>query len=154
MDTSQRGMGFDWPTAKELIRRAVAEARSLPGAVIASGAGTDHLEPGPRVALADVEAAYEEQCAFIESVGGRIILMASRALAACAKSPDDYAKVYGKLLEQVSEPVIIHWLGAMFDPALAGYRSEERRVGKECRCRWATWPWKKRETGARRRPRR
>src|SRR5438552_17349187 len=72
MDTSQRGMGFDWPTAKELIRRAVAEARSLPGAVIASGAGTDHLEPGPRVALADVEAAYEEQCAFIESVGGRI----------------------------------------------------------------------------------
>ncbi len=121
MDTSQRGMGFDWPTAKELIRRAVAEARSLPGAVIASGAGTDHLEPGPRVALADVEAAYEEQCAFIESVGGRIILMASRALAACAKSPDDYAKVYGRLLAQVKEPVIIHWLGDMFDPALAGY---------------------------------
>src|SRR5437016_9796512 len=121
MDTSQRGMGFDWPTAKELIRRAVAEARSLPGAVIASGAGTDHLEPGPRVALADVEAAYEEQCAFIESVGGRIILMASRAPAACAKSPDDYAKVYGRLLAQVKEPVIIHWLGDMFDPALAGY---------------------------------
>src|SRR3989454_5834696 len=107
MDTSQRGMGFDWATAKELIRRAVAEARSIPGAVIASGAGTDHLEPGPRVALADVEAAYEEQCAFIESVGGRIILMASRALAACAKSPDDYAKVYGRLLAQVKEPVII-----------------------------------------------
>src|SRR5436189_777923 len=121
MDTSQRGMGFDWSTAKELIRRAVAEARGIPGAVIASGAGTDHLEPGQRVALADVEAAYEEQCAFIESVGGRIILMASRALAACAKGGDDYAKVYGKLLEQVSEPVIIHWLGEMFDPALAGY---------------------------------
>src|SRR2546426_10326653 len=114
-------MGFDWPTAKELIRRAVAEARSLPGAVVASGAGTGHLEPGPRVALADGEAAYEEQCAFIESVGGRIILMASRALAACAKSPDDYAKVYGRLLAQVKEPVIIHWLGDMFDPALAGY---------------------------------
>src|SRR6058998_515458 len=121
MDTSQRGMGFDWPTAKELIRRAVAEAQGIPGAVIASGAGTDHLEPGQRVALADVEAAYEEQCAFIESVGGRIILMASRALAACAKGGDDYAKVYGKLLEQVKEPVIIHWLGEMFDPALAGY---------------------------------
>src|SRR3989441_1329751 len=121
MDTSQRGMGFDWSTAKELIRRAVAEARGIPGAVIASGAGTDHLEPGQRVTLADVEAAYEEQCAFIESVGGRIILMASRALAACAKGGDDYAKVYGKLLEQVSEPVIIHWLGEMFDPALAGY---------------------------------
>src|SRR2546422_5312109 len=121
MDTSQRGMGFDWSTAKELIRRAVAEARGIPGAVIASGAGTDHLEPGPRVALAGVEAAYEEQCAFIESVGGRIMLMASRALAACAKSPDDYAKVYGRLLAQVKEPVIIHWLGDMFDPALAGY---------------------------------
>src|SRR3989454_9547811 len=89
--TSQRGMGFDWSTAKELIRRAVAEARGIPGAVIASGAGTDHLEPGQRVTLADVEAAYEEQCAFIESVGGRIILMASRALAACAQGGDDYA---------------------------------------------------------------
>src|SRR5216110_537056 len=118
MDTSQRGMGFDWATAKELIRRAVAEARGIPGAVIASGAGTDHLEPGQRVTLADVEAAYEEQCAFIESVGGRIILMASRALAACAKGPDDYLKMYGRILGQVKEPVIIHWLGDMFDPAL------------------------------------
>src|SRR5213592_2133282 len=121
MDTSRRGMGFAWDAAKELIRRSVAESRTAPGAVLASGAGTDHLEPGQRVALADVEAAYEEQCAFIESVGGRIIIMASRALAACAKGGDDYAKVYGKLLEQVSEPVIIHWLGEMFDPALAGY---------------------------------
>src|SRR5205809_7854524 len=121
MDTSQRGMGFGWATAKELIRRAVAEARGIPGAVIASGAGTDHLEPGPRVTLADVEAAYEEQCAWIEGCGGRIILMASRALAACAKGPDDYAKVYGRILSQAREPVIIHWLGEMFDPALAGY---------------------------------
>ncbi len=121
MDTSQRGMGFDWPTAKELIRRSVAEARAIPGAGLASGAGTDQLEPGPRVTLADVEAAYEEQCGFIESVGGRIILMASRALAACAKGPEDYAKVYGRILAQVREPVIIHWLGDMFDPALAGY---------------------------------
>ena len=121
MDTSQRGMGFDWATAKELIRRAVAEARTIPGAVIASGAGTDHLEPGQRVTLADVEAAYEEQCAFIESIGGRIILMASRALAACAKGGDDYVKVYGRILAQVREPAIIHWLGDMFDPALAGY---------------------------------
>src|SRR5712692_7485339 len=121
MDTSQRGMGFDWDTAKELIRRSVGEARAIPGAVLASGAGTDHLEPGPRVTLADVEAAYEEQCAFIESVGGRIILMASRALAACAKGPEDYAKVYGRILAQVKAPLIIHWLGDMFDPALAGY---------------------------------
>src|SRR5439155_508388 len=105
----------------ELIRRSVAESRTAPGAVLASGAGTDHLEPGPRVTLADVEAAYEEQCGYIESVGGRIILMASRALAACAKGPEDYAKVYGRILTQLKEPVIIHWLGDMFDPALAGY---------------------------------
>jgi hypothetical protein len=121
MDTSQRGMGFHWDTAKELIRRSVAEARAVPGAVLASGAGTDHLEPSPRVTISDVERAYEEQCGFIEGVGGRIILMASRALAACAKGPDDYAKVYGRVLGQVREPVIIHWLGEMFDPALAGY---------------------------------
>jgi hypothetical protein len=121
MDTSQRGMGFHWQTAKELIQRTVREARSVSGAVLASGAGTDHLEPSPRVTMADVEAAYEEQCAYIEGLGGRIILMASRALAACAKGPDDYLKVYGRLLNQVREPVIIHWLGEMFDPALAGY---------------------------------
>src|SRR5213593_4339557 len=121
MDTSQRGVGFDWRTAKELIRRTVAEAKTVSGAVVASGAGTDHLEPGPRVTLADVEAAYEEQCAWIERCGGRIILMASRALAAAARTPDDYLKVYGRILSQVREPVIIHWLGEMFDPALAGY---------------------------------
>ncbi len=121
MDTSQRGMGFDWPTARELIRRSVAEARTVRGAVLASGAGTDQLAPGASVTLADVEAAYEEQCSFIEGVGGRIILMASRALAACARGPEDYEKVYARILAQVSEPVIIHWLGDMFDPALAGY---------------------------------
>jgi uncharacterized protein DUF993 len=121
MDTSQRGMGFPWSAAKELIKRSVAEAKTIPGAVIASGAGTDDLLPGPRVTIADVEAAYEESCGFIESVGGQIILMASRALAACAKGPDDYVKVYGRILGQVREPVIIHWLGDMFDPALAGY---------------------------------
>jgi uncharacterized protein DUF993 len=121
MDTAQRGMGFPWSSAKELIARSVAEARSIPGAVIASGAGTDDLQPGPRVTVADVEAAYEESCGYIEGVGGRIILMASRALAACAQGPDDYVKVYGRILGQVKEPVIIHWLGDMFDPALAGY---------------------------------
>ncbi len=121
MDTSQRGMGFDWPAAKELIKRSVAEARTVPGAVLASGAGTDQLEPAPTVTLADVEAAYEEQCAFIEGVGGRIILMASRALAACARGPEDYEKVYGRILNQAREPLILHWLGDMFDPALAGY---------------------------------
>jgi Protein of unknown function (DUF993) len=121
MDTAQRGMGLGWDAAKELIRRSVTAAQTIPGAVLASGAGTDHLEPGRRVTLADVEAAYEEQCEYVESLGGRIILMASRALAACAKGPDDYLKVYGRILSQVRQPVIIHWLGDMFDPALAGY---------------------------------
>jgi hypothetical protein len=121
MDTAQRGMGLPWQSAKELIRRSVAEARTIPGARLASGAGTDDVAPGPRVTLAEVEAAYDEQCAYIEGVGGRIILMASRALAACARGPEDYAKVYGRILSQVGEPVIIHWLGDMFDPALAGY---------------------------------
>ncbi len=121
MDTSQRGMGFPWKDAKELIKRAVADAKTIPGAVIASGAGTDDLLPSSKVTVADVEASYEDSCGYIESVGGRIILMASRALAACAKSPDDYVKVYARILGQVKEPVIIHWLGEMFDPALAGY---------------------------------
>src|SRR2546428_10751845 len=85
MDTSQRGMGVPWSAAKELIKRSVAEAKGVDGAVLASAPGTDHLEPGPRVTLADVEAAYEKQCAWIEGYGGRIILMAGRALAACAK---------------------------------------------------------------------
>ncbi|MBI4594064.1 MAG: dihydrodipicolinate synthase family protein [Candidatus Rokubacteria bacterium] len=121
MDTAQRGMGLDWPAAQELIRRSLAEARALGGAPIACGAGTDQLEPSPRVTLADVETAYEEQCGFVESHGGRIVLMASRALAACARGPEDYLKVYGRILAQASQPVIIHWLGDMFDPALAGY---------------------------------
>jgi len=114
-------MGLDWPTSLELIRRSVAEARGVPGAVVFSGAGTDHLPSAPDRTLDDVIAAYEEQCGAIERAGGRIILMASRALAACARSSDDYAHVYGRVLSQVREPVILHWLGDMFDPALAGY---------------------------------
>lgn len=120
MDTAQRGMGLGWTEAKELIRRSAAEARAV-GGRIACGAGTDHLLPGPQVTLEQVEAAYEEQCSFVEEQGSPIILMASRALAACAKGPEDYERVYGRILGQVSEPVILHWLGDMFDPALAGY---------------------------------
>ncbi|MEA2841744.1 MAG: hypothetical protein QOF41_3074 [Methylobacteriaceae bacterium] len=121
MDTAQRGMGLDWPTALELIRRSVEAARDVPGALVFSGAGTDHLTPSRGLTLDDVIRSYEEQVDAIESVGGRIILMASRALVAAAKSPDDYALVYGRILRAVKEPVIIHWLGEMFDPALAGY---------------------------------
>jgi hypothetical protein len=121
MDTAQRGMGLDWSTSLELIRRALAEAKHHPGATIACGAGTDHLTPTPTTTIDDVIRAYEEQIGAIEAAGGRIILMASRALAALAKSPDDYVKVYDRVLRQLREPAIIHWLGDMFDPALAGY---------------------------------
>ena len=120
MDTAQRGMGLGWETSRELIRRSLAEARAG-GGDIACGAGTDHLELSEGITLQDVKSAYEEQCAFVEGEGGRVILMASRALAAHAESPDDYAEVYGAVLSQVSSPVIIHWLGEMFDPALSGY---------------------------------
>jgi len=121
MDTAQRGMGLDWTNSLALIRRSVAEAATVPGAVIFSGAGTDHLAPDASMTIERVIAAYEEQCAAIEALGGRIILMASRALAACAKSPDDYVRVYARVLSQLRAPAILHWLGEMFDPALAGY---------------------------------
>lgn len=120
MDTAQRGMGLPPEGARELIERSLAEARAV-GGRIACGAGTDHLAPGAGVTLEEVERAYEEQCAHVERHGGQIILMASRALAACAKGPDDYERVYGRILSQVSQPVILHWLGDMFDPQLAGY---------------------------------
>jgi hypothetical protein len=120
MDTAQRGMGLDWTTTQELIRRSLAEAKSVNGG-IACGAGTDHLAPDPTRKLDDVIAAYEEQVGFVEGEGGQVILMASRALAACAQSEADYIRVYNRILSQVSRPVIIHWLGDMFDPALKGY---------------------------------
>src|SRR5690348_3051607 len=121
MDTAQRGGGLDWPAAKQLIRHSLEAAKARPGVKICCGVGTDHLDAGPNVAIDDVVRAYEEQIEAIEAMGGRLVLMASRALARAAKSPDDYAKVYGRILAQVREPVIIHWLGEMFDPALAGY---------------------------------
>ncbi|WP_406837368.1 dihydrodipicolinate synthase family protein [Streptomyces sp. AHU1] len=118
MDTSQRGMGLDWAGAAELIRRSSAEARAV-GGRIACGAGTDQLT-GPAT-LGDVRAAYEEQLALVEESGSRAVLMASRALAATASGPEDYLEVYGHLLRQAAEPVILHWLGPVFDPALEGY---------------------------------
>ena len=121
MDTAQRGMGMSWPASLELIRRSLDAARDFPGALIGSGAGTDHLAPGADVTIGDVIRAYEEQCAAVEKLGGRIILMASRALVKAARSPGDYANVYARILGQVKKPVIIHWLGEMFDPALDGY---------------------------------
>jgi hypothetical protein len=125
MDTAQRGMGLDWDHSLELIRRSIEASRDIEGAVLFSGAGTDQLAPSAGVTLDEVVAAYEEQCEAIEALGGRIVLMASRALAVCARSSDDYQKVYSRILSQVKQPVIIHWLGKMFDPQLAGYWGEE-----------------------------
>jgi Protein of unknown function (DUF993) len=121
MDTAQRGMGLDWPTSLELIQRSVRAAKARGNALVFSGAGTDHLATEEAKTLDDVIHAYEHQIAAIEKAGGRIILMASRTLAKIARHPDDYAEVYARVLSQVGEPVIIHWLGDMFDPALAGY---------------------------------
>ncbi len=121
MDTAQRGAGLDWPTSRELIRRTLEAARGVPGARTACGAGTDHLDPAAPGGVDAVIAAYEEQIGYVEGLGGQAIVMASRALAARAAGPDDYARVYDRILGQASRPVLIHWLGDMFDPALAGY---------------------------------
>jgi hypothetical protein len=121
MDTAQRGMGLDWNGAQELIRRALEAAKRRPGVKIACGVGTDHLDANARVSIDDIIRAYEQQIETIEGMGGQLIVMASRALARAAQSPEDYARVYGRILRQVKQPVIIHWLGEMFDPALAGY---------------------------------
>ena len=121
MDTAQRGMGLDWPTSLELIRRSLDAAKSVPGARVASGCGTDHLDPASVKSVDEVIRGYETQMAAIEALGGQLIVMASRALARVAKSPADYERVYDRILSQAKQPVILHWLGDMFDPALAGY---------------------------------
>ncbi|MCA5892279.1 dihydrodipicolinate synthase family protein [Isoptericola sp. NEAU-Y5] len=128
MDTAQRGMGLDWAATQELVRRSSAEAASV-GARIACGAGTDQLdpavvaawEPGDPAALAAVTDAYREQVHVVQDAGAQVIVMASRALARVARSPEDYARVYDAVLAEADRPVVLHWLGTMFDPALAGY---------------------------------
>ncbi|QNI36138.1 dihydrodipicolinate synthase family protein [Edaphobacter albus] len=117
MDTAQRGMGLDWATAKELIRISASERTGE----IACGANTDQLHPETLPSIDRILAAYEEQCEAIEAAGGRVILMASRALAKRATSPEDYARVYGHLLRNLKQPAILHWLGDAFDPQLKGY---------------------------------
>lgn len=122
MDTAQRGMGVDWPTARELIRRTMVEAKAHPlKPRVACGAGTDQMPAGVVPTRDTILAAYAEQMEVIEAAGGQIILMATRALPAMGATPDDYAHVYDTLLAQAAEPVILHWLGDMFDPALTGY---------------------------------
>jgi hypothetical protein len=119
MDTAQRNMGLDWAATQELITRSSALAREH-GARIASGAGTDQLL-APAGSLDEVTRAYLEQVEFVETAGSQVIVMASRQLAAVARSAEDYLQVYSTLLAQATRPVILHWLGEMFDPQLSGY---------------------------------
>jgi hypothetical protein len=121
MDTAQRGMGLDWPTSLELIRRSIDASRDVPGAFLASGCGTDHLALDAVRTVDEVIRGYEEQMEAIEKLGGKLIVMASRALARVATSPADYERVYDRILSQARQPVVLHWLGDMFDPALKGY---------------------------------
>lgn len=121
MDTAQRGAGLDWPAAKELIGQSLNAATPSERDRIFSGVGTDHLDPNDARSVDDVIAAYLHQLEAVQALGGRVIVMASRALARVAASPDDYARVYAEVLGAADRPVILHWLGEMFDPALAGY---------------------------------
>ena len=116
MDTAQRGIGLDWPNALELIRRTKV---AFPDALVANGCGTDDMAAVDT--LDAVTHAYLEQVEAIQRVGGRIILMASRALCKVAKGPEDFAQVYHRVLDACDAPVIPHWLGEAFDPALKGY---------------------------------
>ncbi|WP_224816228.1 dihydrodipicolinate synthase family protein [Hasllibacter sp. MH4015] len=122
MDTAQRGMGVDWETAKELIERTMRAAKVHSASPrVACGAGTDHVPPGDLTDPVRIKAAYSDQMEAIEAAGGQIILMATRALPAIGAGPETYARVYDDLIAQASQPVILHWLGEMFDPALNGY---------------------------------
>jgi hypothetical protein len=124
MDTAQRGMGMDWSATRELIRRSGREA-AAEGGLLACGAGTDQLAAqdiaGGARGLSGITDAYREQIEVVRDAGAQVILMASRALAQVARSSADYSSVYGTLLDEADQPVILHWLGEMFDPALSGY---------------------------------
>lgn len=133
MDTAQRGMGLGWGDAQELIAETLHRARGLPGAVVYSGVGTDHL-PAEEMPLSRIVEAYQSQLEFVETRGGRVILMASRALSASAKSYKDYSFVYREVLSAARQPLILHWLGPMFDPALAGYWGEQELERAMSRC--------------------
>ncbi|ABD56845.1 dihydrodipicolinate synthase family protein [Jannaschia sp. CCS1] len=122
MDTAQRGMGVDWATARELIERTMAAAKAHPARPrVACGAGTDHVAAEALTNLGSIRDAYMHQMDAIEAAGGRLILMATRALPAIGAGPEDYARLYDDLITQAEAPVILHWLGDMFDPGLRGY---------------------------------
>ena len=119
MDTAQRGMGLGIGDVRTLIDRSLTEAAGVGGSVVC-GVTTDELVGGAH-SLDVIVASYLDQVDFVQERGGAVVLMASRALAAAATGPQDYARVYGEVLARVERPVILHWLGPMFDPALEGY---------------------------------
>ena len=119
MDTAQRGMGLRWADARELAIRTLADSADTGGKVVV-GVSTDQIE-SHHPSLEEIADAYLEQIATVEAHGGHTVMMASRHLARAATGPDDYLAVYHRVLEAATAPVILHWLGAAFDPALAGY---------------------------------
>ncbi|MEH3077627.1 MAG: DUF993 family protein [Quadrisphaera sp.] len=119
MDTAQRGMGLDPAAVRELVTRSAAAAREAGGSVVV-GVSTDHLEEAAP-SLDAITDAYCEQLAHAEDAGAGVVLMASRHLARVAEGPADYERVYSRVIARAGAPVLLHWLGTAFDPALAGY---------------------------------
>ncbi len=135
MDTAQRGMGVDWPTALELIQRTMVAAKAHPMKPrVACGAGTDHLTLADLTTADKIAAAYQTQAEAIESAGGQLILMASRAFPAMGAGPDVYRSVYRRLIDGAREPVILHWLGDMFDPALKAIGAARTSLSQATSC--------------------
>lgn len=119
MDTAQRNMGLDAAATRELISRSAAEAASAGGSLVV-GVNTDHVGD-ESISLEQVIDAYTEQLHHAEDAGAGAVLMASRHLARTAQNADDYRRVYREVLAAASAPVVLHWLGTAFDPALEGY---------------------------------
>ncbi|MFE5672201.1 DUF993 family protein [Agromyces sp. NPDC056523] len=119
MDTAQRNMGLDAAATRELISRSAAEAASA-GARLVVGVNTDHVDD-ESISLEQVIDAYKEQLHHTEDAGAGVVLMASRHLARAAQNADDYRRVYREVLSAAGAPVVLHWLGTAFDPALEGY---------------------------------
>ncbi|WP_243064423.1 dihydrodipicolinate synthase family protein [Humibacter sp. RRB41] len=119
MDTAQRNMGLDAAATRELIARSAREAASVDGALVV-GVNTDHVDDEV-ISIDAVIDAYVSQLEYTESTGAGVVLMASRHLARAAESAADYERVYDAVLSRANGPVILHWLGEAFDPALRGY---------------------------------
>lgn len=127
MDTAQRNMGLDAAATRELIIRSAQVAREEGGSVVV-GVNTDHIDD-ETITLAQVIDAYKEQLHVAEEHGAGPVLMASRHLARAAAGADDYRRVYRDVLASATVPVVLHWLGTAFDPALRGYfGSDDWRV--------------------------